>query len=137
MNYPNNSAAQLLGARSLLGILFLVSGVAKIGRFAGVAGYMASKGFPMADLMLTGTIALEVLGGLALIIGWKTRAAALALIVFTGVATVLFHAFWAADSAAFQNQLNHFLKNIAIIGGLLYAVVRGPGDWSLDRSSIR
>jgi len=118
--------------RTLLGALFLISGLAKIGRFAGVAGFMASKGLPAAEMLLVATIALEVAGGLALIAGWYVRYAAWALLVFTGLAAVIFHAFWAAEAPAYQNQLNHFLKNVAIMGGLLCLGAAGAGSWSLD-----
>ena len=127
-----NSALSLMIARTLLGVLFLVSGLAKIGRFAGVAGFMASKGLPAAEILLVATIALEVAGGLALIAGWRVRYVAWALLVFTGLAAVIFHAFWAAEAPAYQNQLNHFLKNVAIMGGLLCVGAAGAGSWSLD-----
>ena len=126
------SASSLMLGRTLMGALFLVSGLAKIGRFAGVAGFMASKGLPVADVLLVATIALEVVGGLALIVGWRVRYVALALMVFTGLAAMIFHAFWAAEDAVYQNQLNHFLKNIAIMGGLFCLSTVGAGAWSLD-----
>jgi len=131
MTQPNSAFSLMLG-RTLLGALFLISGLAKIGRFAGVAGFMASKGLPAADILLVATIALEVAGGLALIAGWRVRYAAWALLAFTGLAAVIFHAFWAAEAPAYQNQLNHFLKNIAIMGGLLCLGAVGAGPWSLD-----
>jgi putative oxidoreductase len=128
----HNSALSLMLGRVLLGALFLVSGLAKIGRFAGVAGFMASKGLPAAEMLLMATIALEVAAGLALIAGWHVRYAAWALLVFTGLAAVIFHAFWAVEASAYQNQLNHFLKNVAIMGGLLCLGAVGAGSWSLD-----
>ncbi|NDZ17588.1 DoxX family protein [Variovorax sp. WS11] len=131
MTHPNSALSLMLG-RTLLGALFLVSGLAKIGRFAGVAGFMASKGLPAAEMLLVATIALEVAGGLALIAGWRVRYAAWALLVFTGLAAVIFHAFWAAEAPAYQNQLNHFLKNAAIMGGLLCLGAVGAGSWSVD-----
>lgn len=105
--------------RALVGALFLISGGLKIGKFAGIAAALAGKGVPLAELATVLTIALEILGGLALIIGLRVRVAALALALFCVPATLLFHAFWSADAAAFSNQLNHFLKNVAIIGALL------------------
>jgi len=131
MTHPNSALSLMLG-RTLLGLLFLVSGAAKIGRFAGVAGFMTSKGLPAAEMLLVATIALEVAGGLALIVGWRVRYAAWALLVFTGLAAVIFHAFWAAEAPAYQNQLNHFLKNVAIMGGLFCLGAVGAGSWSLD-----
>lgn len=105
--------------RALVGVLFLVSGALKIGRFAGVAGAVASKGVPLPEVVIALVIALEVAGGLALVFGWRVREAALALALFCIPATLLFHAFWSVDAAAFGNQLNHFLKNVAIFGALL------------------
>lgn len=131
MTYRNSAFSLMLG-RTLMGALFLVSGLAKIGRFSAVAGFMTSKGLPAAEIMLTATIALEVGCSLALIAGWQVRYVAWALLVFTGVAAVIFHAFWAAEAPAYQNQLNHFLKNIAIMGGLLCLSAAGAGAWSLD-----
>lgn len=105
--------------RALVGVLFLVSGALKIGRFAGVAGALAAKGLPLPEVLTALVIALEIAGGLALVFGWRVREAALALALFCIPATLLFHAFWAVDAAAFGNQLNHFLKNVAIFGALL------------------
>ena len=128
----NPPALHLLVSRVLLGSLFLVSGIGKIAHFSAVAGFMASKGLPAAELMLLATIALEVAGSLALIAGWQVRYAAWALLIFTGLAALIFHAFWAAEAPAYQNQLNHFLKNVAIMGGLLGIGVAGAGGWSVD-----
>jgi putative oxidoreductase len=105
--------------RALVGVLFLVSGINKILGFAYVAGWMNSSGIPAAGLLLVLTILLEVGGGLALITGIQARLAAAALALFLVPVTLLFHGFWHADAAEFQNQLNHFLKNVAILGGML------------------
>jgi putative oxidoreductase len=105
--------------RALVGVLFLVSGALKIGKFAGVAAGLAGKGLPLPEVMTALVIALEVAGGLALVFGWRVRDAALALALFCIPATLMFHAFWSVDAAAFGNQLNHFLKNVAIFGALL------------------
>jgi putative oxidoreductase len=75
-------------------------------------------------------IALEVAGGLALVFGWRVRDAALALALFCIPATLMFHAFWSVDAAAFGNQLNHFLKNVAIFGALL--VIASSADRPRD-----
>jgi len=132
-NVLSRQTAGLLVGRGLLGLIFLISGIGKIGKFSAVAGYMGSKGIPMSDILLVGTIAVEVLGGLAIIVGWKARWAATAIFLFLIPATLIFHQFWAADQASYQNQLNHFLKNLAIMGGMLYIALSGPGKLSLDR----
>lgn len=131
----NRQALGLLAGRTLLGLIFFISGMAKVGRFAAVAGYMSSKGMPMSELFLIATIALEVLGGLAIIVGWKARWAASAFVLFLIPVTLLFHPFWAADPASYQNQLNHFLKNLATMGGMLYVALLGCGRFSLERAA--
>lgn len=128
----DGQAIGLFAGRTLLGLIFFISGITKIGRFAAVAGYMSSKGMPMSELFLIATIGLELLGGLAIIVGWKTRWAASAFFLFLIPVTLLFHPFWGADPANYQNQLNHLLKNVAIMGGMLYLALLGPGRFSLD-----
>jgi putative oxidoreductase len=105
--------------RALAGVLFIVSGVNKILGFSYVAGWMGSMGLPAAGLLLALAILLEVGGGLALVTGIGARYAALGLALFIVPTTLIFHGFWSADGAEFQNQLNHFFKNVAILGGML------------------
>ncbi|HEV8332812.1 MAG TPA: DoxX family protein [Steroidobacteraceae bacterium] len=115
-----------LSGRILLGAIFLISGLGKIGAYAGTAGYMASVGVPGA--LLPAVIALEVLGAIAIIIGWKTRIAAVLLAGFTLLAGVLFH-----SNFGDQIQMIMFLKNVAITGGFLLLAANGAGALSLDR----
>lgn len=111
----------------LIGLLFAVSGALKIGRFAAIASVLGTKGIPLPEVALALVIALEVICGAALILGRQVQAAALTLAVFVIAATVFFHAFWSADAAAFHNQLNHFLKNVALVGALIVLAARhGP-----------
>ena len=105
--------------RALAGLLFVVSGINKILAFSYVAGWMNSSGIPAAGALLVLTILLEVGGGLALITGIQARLAAAGLALFLIPVTLIFHGFWHADAADFQNQLNHFFKNVAILGGML------------------
>ena len=122
-----------LAARVLLASLFLVSGFDKIGAFAGTAGYIGSKGLPMPEVLAAATIALEVLGGLLLVIGFQARWVAFAFAAFTLVATFLFHSYWTMPEAQQFVQKLMFLKNLAIAGGLLMVVAYGPGRWSVDK----
>lgn len=115
--------ADLIG-RILLAVIFLVSGIGKIGGYAGTQAYMTSMGVPGALLPLV--IVVEVVGALALIAGYRTRLVALALAVFTLLAAVLFH------RAPDQMQQILFMKNLAIAGGMLILTARGAGTWSLD-----
>ena len=121
-----------LVGRLLLALLFLPAGISKIAGFAGTAAYIASKGLPLPELGAMIAIIVEVGGGLALIAGFGTRMAALALAVFTLVATFVFHNFWGvpADQAMMQQLM--FYKNIAVVGGLLVLAAHGAGAWSLD-----
>lgn len=115
------NAALALTARTLLAALFIISGVRKAMAFPIVVGMMAGKGFPMAEAFLVATIILEIVGGLMLIANWNAKCAALALAAFTLAAGSIFHGFWHVWHAPpeFNNEFNHFFKNVAIVGGLL------------------
>jgi putative oxidoreductase len=130
----NDSLITLVG-RVLLGVLFLPVGLMKLMGFAGTAGYIASVGLPLPEVGAALAIAIEIGGGAALLAGYHARLAALVLAVFTVVATVCFHNFWAmpADQAFVQQLM--FFKNIAVVGGLLVLAAHGAGAWSLDARS--
>ncbi len=121
-----------LGGRILLSLMFIISGWGKITGFAGTAGFMASKGMPFPELLLAGTIIVELGGGLMLLAGWQARIAALAIFLFIIPATLIFHNFWAVDPAQAQGQMIHFMKNLTIMGGMLYVMAFGAGPLSLD-----
>jgi putative oxidoreductase len=125
------SLVPLLG-RILLAAIFISSGFSKITGFEGTVGYIASKGLPMPQVLALGAIVVELGGGLMLLIGWKTRWAAAALLVFTALAALLFHNFWSAPPDQAQNQMIHFMKNLAIVGGFLYVIAFGAGETSID-----
>lgn len=126
------NAAALVG-RILIAIIFIKAGFGKIGGWEGTAGYMASKGMPLVPLLLALTILIELGGGLLLAVGYKARWVALAIFLFLIPVTVIFHPFWGIDAAQVQNQMNHFLKNVAIMGGMLMVFAFGPGAYSLDK----
>lgn len=121
----------LLG-RLLLAALFLPAGIGKLTGFSGTVGYISSAGLPFPELGAVAALLVEVLGSIALIIGLGTRPAALALALFTLVASFLFHGYWAvpADQQSVQQLL--FFKNVAVAGGLLILTAWGAGAWSLD-----
>lgn len=114
-------------SRIFLGLLFVLAGVGKLMDPAGAAGYVASGGLP--GILVWPAIALEVLGGLALIVGYQTRLAALALAVFSVATAVLYH-----NNFADQTQMTMFLKNLAIAGGLLQLYMHGAGKMAVDKS---
>lgn len=119
-------------ARVLLAAMFILAGVAKLGGLSGTIAFIASVGLPMPGLLAGLTIVLEIVGGIALIIGYRTRLFASLLAGFTLLAAFIFHAFWAvpADQAYVQNLL--FMKNLSIAGGLLLLTALGGGAWILD-----
>lgn len=131
MNSTASNLAALIG-RLLIALMFILAGIGKIGGFAGVAGYIGSKGLPLPHLLAVGTIVLEIVAGLALLVGFKTRWAAAALAAFTVLATLLFHNYWAMPADQQQIQQLMFMKNLAIVGGLLMITVLGAGGLSVD-----
>lgn len=124
-----NHAANLTG-RMLIAAIFLISGVGKIAGYSGTVAYMESVGVPGA--LLLPTIVLEIGGALAIIAGWQTRLAAVALAAFSLLAGILFH-------GNFADQMHQimFLKNVAIAGGFLFLAANGAGAWSLDARRAR
>jgi putative oxidoreductase len=131
MNPAAQSQALLIG-RILLGAIFLVAGLRKVMGIAATAGYFAKLGFPAPEVMAWVAVVIELGGGLLLVLGWHARRAAWLLILFVAIATAMAHRFWEFDAAQYNNQLNHFLKNAAIIGGLLYVAMVGAGGASID-----
>lgn len=115
-----------LAARILLAAQFLISGLRKIGEYSATAGYMDSAGVPGELLPIV--IALEIVGALALIVGWKTRLASFLLAGFTLLAGAIFH-----GNLADQQNFVHFFKNVSIAGGFLLLIVYGAGPLSVDR----
>ncbi len=129
----NQNAMALVG-RILLALMFLIAGIGKIGAgFAGTVGYIGSVGLPLPQVAAIGAIIVEIVASLALIIGWKTRWAALALAIFSVAAALLFHNYWAMPANQQMMQQIIFMKNLAVAGGLLMLAVAGPGAWSVDR----
>jgi putative oxidoreductase len=133
MNNTTLANTAALVGRVLLAVLFIKAGWGKIGGFEGTAGYMASKGLPMPQVLLVLTILIELGGGILLAVGWKARWAALAIAAFVVPATLLFHPFWGIPADQVMNQSNHFFKNVSIIGGMLMVFAFGPGAYSVDK----
>jgi putative oxidoreductase len=123
----SSNAAFALGGRFLLAILFILSGLSKLGAPAGTQAYIASAGIPLPVLAYVGTVVVELGGGLMLLVGYRTRVAALALALFTLAAAAFFH-----NHLGDRNQFIHFMKNLAICGGLLQVYAFGAGGLSVD-----
>jgi putative oxidoreductase len=122
----NKSRYTNLVARILLGIVFLASGSMKIAAWSAVVGMAGAKGLPFPAFSISLAAAIEIAGALMLFLGYHARFAAIALFVFLIPTTLLFHNFWAAHGVEQQMQLVNFLKNLAIMGGLL--LVAGQGS---------
>jgi putative oxidoreductase len=123
--------AQFVG-RVALGTIFLVSGLGKLAAWRGSAAYAASKGVP--ESLLAIATALELLGAVSLVVGFKARWGALALLIFLVPVTLVFHNFWAVPAEQQQMEMANFLKNLAIGGALLIVFGRGAGAFSIDNS---
>jgi putative oxidoreductase len=130
---PGAQSNTMLVGRIAIAVLFLVPGIRKLMAVAGTAGYFAKLGFPMPEVMVWLAILIEIGGALLLILGWQTRRIAWLLILFVLIATLMAHRFWEfADAAQYAAQMNNFLKNVAVIGGLLFIAAFGAGALSLD-----
>jgi putative oxidoreductase len=129
---PANTVKNIaeLAGRGFLAVLFLLSGLSKIGAYAATAGYMSSVGVP--GVLLPVVIVTEVVGALAIILGWQTRISAFLLAGYTLLAALIFH-----TKFADQIEMINFLKNVSIAGGFLLLVANGAGPLSLDRRLAR
>jgi putative oxidoreductase len=137
-NTQNATPSALSDWASLIGrvgiaVLFLWAGYGKLAHMDGNVGYMKAYGIPAADLLIWPALLAELIGGALILVGWKARWAALALALFTIPATFIFHAYWGVPADQVMNQQIHFMKNLAILGGLLSVFAHGSGRYALDR----
>jgi putative oxidoreductase len=116
--------------RALIGLLFVMSGIGMLMDTAGSSGYLTSLGVPLAGLVIWLVIAVKIVAGGAVMLGKKIGAASFTLIVFTAMATLIAHSNWSDPM-----QLTAALKNLAIIGGLLYLMAYGPGGTNTHKLS--
>ncbi|PVB62079.1 DoxX family protein [Labrenzia sp. 011] len=116
-----------LAGRLLIAPLFLVSGLTKLGAAESTIAWISASGLPFATLAYVGALAVEIVGSIALIAGYKTRYIAAVMALFTVAAALAFH-----NALGDQNQFIHFFKNISIAGGLLQIAAFGAGRFSID-----
>ena len=128
----NNTALLSAAGRVLLATIFIVSGLGKLAAPAATIGYIQSVGLPFATLGFAAAVAVELGGGVLLVLGVKTRWVAAALAAFSIVTGLAFH-----NALGDQNQLIHLLKNFAMAGGLLQVVAFGAGAFSIDARTGR
>jgi putative oxidoreductase len=120
-------AFAILIGRILLIVIFLQSGIGKIGNFEGTARYMASQGMPFTNFFLVGAIFFELVGSITVIFGYFTRFGTLLLLIFLIPTTLVFH-----TNFADRMQMIQFMKNVSMFGGCLLLLSQGPGRLSLD-----
>ena len=122
--------------RMMIVTIFLMSAVGnKIPKFSDVAGYMASEGVPQPKILLAGAIAFLLVGGLSVLVGYKTRFGAALLLVFLALATYYFHDFWTKQGQEQQTQMVQFMKNLSLMGTMIFLIANGPGAGSVDSRS--
>ena len=121
-----------LSGRILLSVMFLISGVFKVGGYSQMVGYATAVHLPMPNVAIAAAAVVELALGLAILAGFKTRIAAWVLFLYLIPVTFYFHNFWAVQGEAQQMQMVNFLKNVAIMGGLLVLAVNGAGAYSAD-----
>ena len=95
--------------------------------------YMKAYGMPAAELLIWPAALFELIAGAMLVLGWNARWAALALAVYTVIAALIFHRYWSVPADQVLDQQTHFMKNVAIIGGLLFVFARGPARVAFQR----
>jgi putative oxidoreductase len=129
---PMNDAAAFLG-RLLLSVIFVLSGFQKLAEFNGTVALMGSEGLPLPLIAAIVAVLVECVGGILLIVGYQTRLTGIVLAIWC-IATALV----AHRNFGDQNQMSHFLKNVAMAGGFLQLVAFGAGAWSIDarRSAV-
>ena len=127
----SKSYAPLLG-RILLAFIFLQSGFDKVLNYDKVIKLMGARAVPEPQILLPLAIAALFIGGVMILVGWKARWGALALIAFMIPTTLYFHSYWTYPEALQLNQFHHFVKNLAIVGALLMILGMGSGACSVD-----
>ncbi|HWG58009.1 MAG TPA: DoxX family protein [Candidatus Acidoferrales bacterium] len=135
MPHTRDSVVSLIG-RILLSAIFIWSGISKIASFSSMAGVLAPKGVPFPTVAFGIAVAIELLGGLAILTGFHARIAAWIVFLYLIPTTLLFHNFWAFQGAARMDNEAHFMKNVAIMGGLLILAANGAGGCSCDAARV-
>ena len=130
MNRPNSNSLLPFLSRILLSGIFVFGAFGTIRSFSEGVGDLRAKHFPMAAWVLGAAVTLEIAGALSLISGFRPRLGASALVAFLVPVTLAYHNFWAYEGASQGGQVIHFLKNLAILGGLL-AVIVSPSKPSI------
>ena len=137
MNSKLQAIGTLLG-RIMIATIFFMSAIGnKIPKFNDVVAYMAAEGVPMPKVLLPGAIAFLILGSLSIILGYKARFGALLLLIFLILATYFFHDFWTFEGQEQQLQMIQFMKNLSLMGTMVFLMFNGSGAMSLDSARLQ
>jgi putative oxidoreductase len=136
MSDSSESVKPLIG-RILMGLIFLISGSFKIMGYSQIVGFAAAKGLPFAGIAIACAAAVEILGALAMFAGYQVRVVAWIWILFLIPVTLVFHNFWKMQGMEQQDNMGHFMKNLGIIGGLLFVSTFGAGAYSVDAARAK
>lgn len=118
--------------RILMALIFVLAGISKLGAIAATSAHMADHGIPYANILVWGVVALELGGGILLIVGFLTRLAATAFFFYLLALAVIFHAYWTMSGAQAHAQHGEFFEHLAMMGGMLFVVAFGAGPYSID-----
>jgi len=129
--HPTLSPLPAIG-RVLLAMIFVLAGIGKLSAIGATSAHMASAGIPYSNDLVWGAVALELGGGILLIVGLLTRFVGLALFFYTLTLALLFHAYWTMTGAAAHEQHSAFFEHMSMMGGMLYVVAYGAGPYSID-----
>jgi putative oxidoreductase len=120
--------------RVLIAMIFIISGLGKLTGFGETAGMIAGKGIPLPEVAATLAIIIELGAGAMVLLGWQARFGAATLFVYTLVAALIFHNFWGVPPTQAHEQMIHFMKNMSMLGGLIYVAVYGSGALSVEKA---
>jgi putative oxidoreductase len=131
---PMNAAVKFVPAlgRFLLALIFVLSGISKLGALGATSAHMVSQGIPYPNILIWGAIVLELGGGVMLIAGIYTRCVAFALCFYTMALAIIFHAYWTMSGAAARTEHAAFFEHLSMMGGMLYVFMYGAGAYSVD-----
>jgi len=122
----------LLLGRIFLSLIFIIAGIDKIIHFQWAVQAINVAGLPLAEALTVIALFFELIGGLMVFFGWKTRIGAWLLVIFIVAVSVIFHQYWNEPTATAANQVHHFMKNVSMLGGMLYIIACGAGKFSFD-----
>jgi putative oxidoreductase len=132
MSQALRGSLTVVGRLLLCTIFFMAAVGNKIPHFSDVAIVMESVGVPAPQLLLIGAIVFLLVGSLSVIVGYKARIGAVLLLTFLVLASYYFHPFWKLEGQAQQEQMIHFMKNLSMMGAMLFVIINGSGPMSVD-----